>query len=161
MQPDTPTAPRSSRRRLVTSFAALAAVLMTTGCSDDSWGINESDVPQEASLAYPGAHLEQRSWSPGQKGTYIDGGSAEFPPELSLMYSTPPTDVAAISAWYQAKLEPLGYVMKPPDLSGSNLGVDGVKQIGQLTVRFGVVGAATNGVITGYQVRVFVTPAGT
>jgi hypothetical protein len=131
MQPDTSTAPRTRRhRRLAASFAVLAAFVAPAACSDDSWGVNESDVPQEASLAYPGAHLEQRNWSPGQRGTYIDGGSAEFAPELSLIYTTPPTAAANISKWYQAQLAPLGYAMKQPIVSEVNLALLTVVWVG-------------------------------
>jgi hypothetical protein len=131
---------------------------MTTACSDDSWGVNESDVPPEASLAYPGSHLEQRNWSPSQKGTYIDGGKADSAPELSYEYTIPPTDVKMVSDWYQTQLERLGYSVGPA-LRPQFLEVNGTKQTDGFVVEFGII-ASRSGEITGYQVRVFVTPAG-
>ena len=124
-------APRQAR---VVGCVALALVGLVA-CSTGSWNVKESDLPPEAALAYPGASAQHRSWNPGEKGEYIDGGSAETVPHLSTDYSMSPTAVMDVIEWYRSHLEELGYTVDPPVRYGE-VRLTGVRTTDDFTFTF-------------------------
>jgi len=121
--------------RVRASGFLVLALIGLMACSPGSWNVKESDLPSEAALAYPGAEVQHRVWNPGEKGTYIDGGSAESVPHLSLDYSLALTPVADLLEWYRSHLADLGYTVDPPVRYGE-VRLTGVRTTDDFTFRF-------------------------
>jgi hypothetical protein len=154
-------APSSTVRWLARLLGA-ALLLAVVSCGSDSWGVKESDVPSEATLAFPGSELRTRGWDPGSKGTYIDGGSTESRPRLTLTYDVAATDPEELLHWYESQLQQRDFaVEKDRDptairvraLLGANRVADG------FDVDFGILGVVhDDGTLTSFTVTVVVTP---
>ena len=139
-----------------------AMLLLLVSCGSDSWGVKESDVPPEATLAFRGSELRTRGWNPGDKGTYIDGGSAEYAPRLTLTYDVPPTDPAELLQWYESQLRELDYAVEK-DGDPSAIRVRALLEATQIAdgfdVNFGILGVVhDDGTLTSFTVTVVVRP---
>jgi hypothetical protein len=140
-----------------------ALLLVVVSCGSDSWGVKESDVPSEATLAFPGSQIRSRGWNPGDKGTYIDGGSADYAPRLALAYDVAPTAPEELLQWYTDQLQGLGYTIEKTELPSAGFGeayLGAASRVDDFDVRFGVKGVLEDdGTVILYRVTVVVTPA--
>ena len=147
--------------RWLTHVLGAALLLVLVSCGSDSWGVKESDVPSEASLAFPGAELTNRGWNPGDKGTYIDGGSADYAPRLTMDYELAPTNPKGVLEWYGEQLRELGYTIQPdtPEALRYRMLLTGSRSVDGFDVNFGISGGVdVDGKVTGFTVTVVVTP---
>jgi hypothetical protein len=140
---------------------AFVVMLLLASCGPGSWGVEESDVPREATLAYPGSELRSRAWNPGDKGTYIDGGSAEYAPRLALDYDVAPTAPEELLGWYSDQLRAIGYGVRLelPSAGFGQPGLDARSTVDGFDVRVGVKAILEDdGTVILYSVIVVVTP---
>ena len=138
-----------------------ALLLLLVSCGADSWGVKESDVPPEATLAFPGSDLLTRGWNPGDKGTFIDGGSADYAPRLTMDYELAPTNPEEILKWYNEQLGELGYSLQPdiPEAIRYRMLLTGSRSVDGFAVDFGISGGVdVDGKVTGFTVTVVVKP---
>ena len=149
--------------RWLTRVLGAALLLLLVSCGSDSWGVKESDVPPEATLAFPGSALRTRGWNPGDKGTYIDGGSAEYAPRLALAYDIAPTAPEELLGWYTDQLQALGYKVTKTESPSAGFGqafLEAHSTVDGFDVIFGVKGVLESaGTVVLYRVTVVVTPA--
>jgi hypothetical protein len=123
--------------------------------------VKESDVPPEATLAFPGSELRTRGWNPGEKGTYIDGGSADSPPRLTLTYDIAPTEPEEILQWYESQLRERDYAVEKDDPSAIRVRayLQATQTANGFDVIFGILGSVRDdGTLTSFTVTVVVTP---
>jgi hypothetical protein len=85
-------------------------LLTATGC--DKSLPDESDLPPEATLAYPGAVEVRRSFDDGEVGTYIDGGSADRSPRVELTYELDGVIRGELFDWYEGELLERGWIVR-------------------------------------------------
>ena len=115
----------STTTRWLTRLLGAALMLAVVSCGSDSWGVKESDVPSEATLAFLGAELTSRGWNPGDKGTYLDGGSADYAPRLTMDYDIAPTAPEELLEWYTDQLQALGYTIETTELPSAKAAMEG------------------------------------
>ena len=87
----------------------MALLLTAIGCGRNL--PDESDLPPEATLAYPGAVAVRRSFDDGEVGTYIDGGSADHAPRVKLTYELDGVRREELFDWYEGELLERGWTV--------------------------------------------------